>query len=224
MLPDHSFERIIPRKSPLIDISPRMGLQSSQEDEGAMDIGVLFLTALSELAQWIVRILLMVFVKWWLNWIRRRVADAIVASDFKVTLVTGVDPLRLRLRFKFHNGSASSVQLNRLIVHLSCGGAPIGSVVGTITENPCIQVGNSNLKIGRGRDTSVTIDFTPDIYLWFWLLPNSGYHLNSSSVEVSTTWGIIRIPLEGDVTNDVSGFKSNIDDFLRNVRARLLSQ
>ena len=187
-----------------------------------MEIGVWALTAVSEIARWMIGKLLMVFVRWWLDWIRRRVADAIVASDFKVIVVTGVDPLRLKLRFKLRNGSASGVRLNRLVVHLSCGGAPVASLVGAIAEYPSIEVDSSYLKLDRGKGASISIDFTPDIYLWSWLLLQGGYSLHSSSIELSTTWGNISVPLDGDLTSEVSGFKSSVDDFLRHVRARLV--
>jgi len=144
--------------------------------------------------------------------------EAISPSDFNVGIVAGRDPLRLSLGFKLHNGSASRIQLSKIKVHLYCGGAHVCSVVGAIKDNPSVQVNPENLTIGRGKKADVSLDITPDLYLWFWLLPDNGYSLCLSSIRVITSWGNIEVPLEGNISSQVSQHKPQIDEFRDRVR------
>lgn len=149
---------------------------------------------------------------------RKRMLEAISPSDFKVSIVTRVDPLRLSLGFRLHNGSASGIRLNKVTVHLFCGGAHVGSVVGAVLDNPFVHVSPKNSTIGRGTGVDLSVDITPDIYLWFWLLPDSGYSLCSSSIQVLTSWGAIDVPLVGKAVSEVGQYKDQIDDFRNRVR------
>ena len=183
-----------------------------------MEVAVSILTWLSEIVRWVVGKMWSLFVRWWLGWIRRRMSEAIIPSDFSVNIVTGVDPLRLKLRFRLHNGSASSIRLNGIKAHLFCGGAHVGSVAGAALDNPFVYVSPANPTIGRGKSVDISIDITPDIYLWFWLLPDSGYSLHSSIIEVLTSWGAIDVPLTGKVVSEVRQYKGQIDEFRDRVR------
>lgn len=183
-----------------------------------MEIIFWILTILSLIIQWIGEKLAMIFVRWWLRRIREHVANAIVASDFEVSLITGKDPLPLQFTFKLHNGSATTIQLDRLVLHLFCAGAHVGSVVGQVGKIPFIHTTDSKPRISKGRRINISIIIIPDIYLWFWLLPSGGFSLESSSVEISTIWGTITIPLSGNISTDIRERKKNIDDFVNKVR------
>lgn len=178
-------------------------------------------TNVSSVFQWIGERLAMIFVHWWREKMRRYVSDAVIASDYKVDLVTGVDPLKLRLQFKVHNGSTSDIQLKRVAVHLFCGDAHVGSVVGQVTENPFIKI-SFDPRIRRGKRAEVSIDFTPSIYLWFWLLSSGGFDLRSSVVEASTGWGDITVPLSENIHNNVKERIHDIDKFVESVREKLV--
>ena len=90
-----------------------------------MDIFLGLPTILLRFIEWLGKMIAKVIIGWWIGKIRKYITDAITISDRRVELVSGVDPLRLRLRFKVHNGSASNVQLERITIHLFCGGAPV---------------------------------------------------------------------------------------------------
>lgn len=182
--------------------------------EGVVSI----LTWLSDAVKWVLRILWTLVVRWWLRLMRKRMLEAIRPSDFMVSVVTGVDPLRLVLRFKLHNGSASNIRLNRITAHLFCGGAHVGSVAGAMLDNPFVHISLETSIIGRGKSVDLSVDITPDIYLWFWLLQDSGYALHSSSMEVLTSWGAVDVPLKGKVISEVGQFKGPIDEFRDRVR------
>lgn len=186
-----------------------------------VDVATLLLTWLSEGIRWVVGKVWTIFVRWWLGWIRRRMSEAIIPSDFSVNAVPGVDPLRLKLQFTLHNGSASSIRLNGIKAHLFCGGAHVGSVAGDVLDNPFVHVSPESPTIGRGKRVDISIDITPDIYLWFWLLQDSGYSLHSSSIEVLTSWGAIDVPLTGKVISKVGQYKVRIDEFRKRVRGLL---
>lgn len=187
-----------------------------------MDIVALLLTWLSVVIRGVTHIMWALFVRWWLGWIRERIADAVIPSDFKVSVNTGVDPLKLILRFKLHNGSAAGIQLNRIAVHLFCGGAAhVGSVVGVVSHNPFVDFSPASPKIGRGKSVDISVYITPDIYLWFWLLSDGGYSLHSSSIEILTSWGSIDVPLTADITNEVRNQRRSIDEFRDRVRRAL---
>ena len=183
-----------------------------------MEFAVSILTLLSEIIRWVLGKVWTLLVRWWLRWIRNRMSDAVIPSDFSVDVGTGVDPLRLRLGFKLHNGSASSIRLNTVAVHLFCGGAHVGSVVGDALGNPFIQVTPPHTTVAKGKNATITIDITPDLYLWFWLLPDSGYFLHKSRIEVLTSWGAIDVPLTGKVASEVGKYKDQINEFLDRVR------
>jgi len=91
-------------------------------------------------------------------------------------------------------------------------------VAGAVLDNPFVHVSPASPIIGRGKSVDISVDITPDIYLWFWLLPDSNYSLHSSSIEVLTSWGAIDVPLTGDVTSEVGKYKGRIDEFLDRVR------
>lgn len=187
-----------------------------------MDITAILLTWLSAGIQGVMRIIWALFVRWWLGWIRGRIADAIIPSDFEVSVNTGVDPLKLVLRFKLHNGSASNIRLNRITAHLFCGGtAHVGSVVGTMSHNPFVDFSPESPKVGRGKSADISIYITPDIYLWFWLLPGGAYSLHSSSIEIQTNWGLIDVPLIGKITSQVGSQRRSIEEFRDRVRRAL---
>ena len=94
----------------------------------------------------------------------------------------------------------------------------MGSMVGAIKDNPFVHVNPEDLAIGRGKRADISIDITPDIYLWFWLLSDSGYFLHLSSISVITSWGAIDVLLEGKIFNHVSQYKHQIDEFRDRVR------
>lgn len=186
-----------------------------------MDIIFWLVTILSQLIQWVGGKLMRVLVNWWLKWFRRRMTESIIASDFKVSLVTGVDPLKLKFQFKLHNGSATDIKFHRLIIHLFCGGAHVGSVTGGVTDSPFVRVGPSGVNIRPGRKADIFVEIIPNVYLWFWLLADAGYSLETSSVEVSTTWGMITIPLSDNVENAIKDMKPQVSEFLTSIRSRL---
>jgi hypothetical protein len=188
-----------------------------------MDIFLGLPTILLKFLEWLGEMIAQITVGWWVGKIRKYVADAITISDRRVELVSGVDPLRLRVRFKVHNGSASDIKLEKINLYLFCGGAPIGSVSGEIKNNPFVDVGGNNLEIRqftikRGNLTDVSVEITPSIYLWFWLLVDSGYDIRSSTAEFKTTWGYIHKSLDGDVDNKVKESKNWIGQFLTKVK------
>jgi hypothetical protein len=157
-------------------------------------------------------------VGWWLGKVLGYVAKSIMISDREVCLVGGVDPLRLRVRFRISNGSASVVRLRSIVVYLYCGGALVGSVVGDTSNNPLVSPNGVNVRIRRGESIDVSVEITPSIYLWFWLLPSSNYDLVSSSVVLDTVWGRITKFLDGRTNNRVIGSKVLIDSFIDRVR------
>jgi len=157
-------------------------------------------------------------VGWWLGRVRRYVAEAIVISDREVDLVSGVDPLRLRVRFNISNGSASAVRLRSIFVYLYCGGALVGSVVGDTRDNPLVSPKGVNACIMRGAPTEVSVEIIPSVYLWFWLLPSSNYELISSSIVLDTVWGRIIKSIDGGTNNKVIASKTLIDSFVDRVR------
>lgn len=160
-------------------------------------------------------------VGWWLERVRRYVAKSIVISDREVGLVGGVDPLRLRVRFKISNGSASAVRLKSIFVYLYCGGALVGSEVGDTRNNPLVTPNGVNVRIMRGESIDVSVEITPSVYLWFWLLPSSNYDLIWSSVVLDTIWGRITKSLDGRTNNKVIDSKAQIDSFVDRVRRML---
>jgi len=180
------------------------------------------LTFILEFAEKIVEKVLSVFVRWWLNRLKGAILKGVVCSDFKVTVVSGLDPLRLALEFKVHNGSPSTIILNMTAVHLYCGGeAHVTSVVGTTLDNPFVTADNFKLK--TGESTTVVINMIPDFRLLFSLI-YSGFSLRSSSLHLLTTWGSIRVPLTPEsIQNEVrdSNSKHQIEEYLKSVRAKL---
>jgi len=163
---------------------------------------------------WVLKILWRIVVRR----MQKRMLEAIIPSDFVVSVVTGQDPLRLSLKFILHNGSGFVIRLNKVTVHLFCGGSHVGSVVGPVLDNPFVDVSPRSSTIGRGVDVNLSIDITPDIYLWFWLLPSGGYDLYSSSIEILTNWGAIDIPLVGNIVSEVCQHKDPIHEFLKRVK------
>jgi hypothetical protein len=105
-------------------------------------------------------------------------SQAILPSDFSVNVVTGVDPLRLKLRFRLHNGSASSIRLSGIKAHLFCGGAYVGSVAGAALDNPFVYVSPANPTIDRGKSVDISIDITP-VYIPLVLAPTGQWLLSS---------------------------------------------
>jgi hypothetical protein len=98
--------------------------------------------------------------------------------------------------------------------------AHVGSVVGPISGNPFINIKPVN-QIGRGVTADLSIQFTPNIYLWFWLLPNGDYSLHSSSIECLTSWGAIDVPLTDKISDELRGINRSIEEFQDRVRRAL---
>jgi len=183
---------------------------------------VIGLTFLSAFAQKIVEIFLSVVVRWWLNLLKGAILKAVVSSDFKVRIVGGVDPLRLALKFKLHNGSPSTVTLNRLAINLYCSGeAHVSSVVGVILDNPFVSADKFRLK--TGESTNVVINVIPDFRLLFSLIYGR-FSLRYSSLHLSTAWGSIKVPLAPEsIQNELtdSASKRQIEEYLKSVRVKL---
>ncbi len=164
---------------------------------------------------WVAEKLSMLVAGWWLSFLRKRIGASIVLSDFELRVVTGEDPLKLRLGFKLHNRTGSTVAVKRVALHLFADGAPVGSVVGDVIDTPFATVSDERVKSGHSVEVSGVV--VPDF--WYWLRLYSGFSLLQSSIELATPFGLVRVSVRPDRMHaDVEGREKQVRDYVDSIR------